>query len=289
MTDPRASQARDAGAFAKPDTVFADVLCAVDGTKRSYVAVEQAAALAGPAGELTLLAVTAVAGSGAYKSAAIDPERVKQVLDRAEQIAENVGVSSTQLVDPGGPPTTAILQAAAQHDLLALGAPAMSWVGAMIVGGVAFETLASFTTPLLLARPAPKGVAFAHRILVASDGDGRDGSDRLVELAGRLAREREASVVLLHAAGAESQARPHRIQAQAHMLESVLPGRCEVVVEAGRARDAVVDTATSAEVSLIVMGSRRPGGLRALGSVSRRVVHDAPCSVLLVPPEDLPD
>jgi nucleotide-binding universal stress UspA family protein len=37
----------------------------------------------------------------------------------------------------------------------------------------------------------------------------------------------------------------------------------------------------------VMMGSRRLGGLRAIGSVSRRVAHDAPCSVLLVPPEQL--
>ena len=37
----------------------------------------------------------------------------------------------------------------------------------------------------------------------------------------------------------------------------------------------------------MVMGSRRLGGLKAIGSVSRRVAHDAHCSVLLVPPERL--
>jgi nucleotide-binding universal stress UspA family protein len=35
------------------------------------------------------------------------------------------------------------------------------------------------------------------------------------------------------------------------------------------------------------MGSRRLEGLKALGSVSRRVVHEAHCSVMLMPPERL--
>jgi hypothetical protein len=35
------------------------------------------------------------------------------------------------------------------------------------------------------------------------------------------------------------------------------------------------------------MGSRGLHGLRANGSVSRRVVHEARCSVLLIPPERL--
>jgi nucleotide-binding universal stress UspA family protein len=156
----------------------------------------------------------------------------------------------------------------------------------MLVGEVGSEMLQSFTTPLLMARPTPKGLPFAHRILVASDA--LDGSDQVVELAGRLAREREASVILLHADGDDPAAQPRRIQAQAQALESALPGRSETIVEHAGAHDAIVQAAGSQEASLIVMGSRHRGGLRALGSVSRRVVRDAPCSVLLVPPEDLP-
>jgi nucleotide-binding universal stress UspA family protein len=286
MPVTQAPQAPGDGNTAKRDAVFSDVLCAVDGTERSYTAVEQAATLAGPAGQLTLLAVTAVAGSGKYKSAAISSERAERVLARAKRIAEKAGVRSTEVMDPGGPPSAVILRTADQRDLLALGAPAMSVLGGMFVGGVAFETLDSFAIPMLMARAAPKGLRFARRILVASDA--LDGSDQVVELTGRLAREQEASVILLHAAGVDSKGRPSRIKAQAHALESVLPASSEAIVERGRARDTIVEIAGSAGVSLVVMGSRRRGALHALGSVSRRVVHDAPCSVLLVPPEDLP-
>lgn len=300
MTDTQASGAQEGETVSAPHTVFADILCAVDGTRRSYIAVEQAAALAGPTGQLTLLAVTAVTGSGTHKFAAIGSARAKRVLERATRIAENAGVSSTEVVDPGSPPSTVILQAAAQHDLLALGTPAMSWLGGVLVGAVGRatglggalvgavgpETLQSFTTPLLMARPTPKGLPFAHRILVASDA--LDGSDHVVELVGRLAHEREASVILLHADGEDSGARPSRIQAQAQALESAVPGRSATMVERSGARDAIVEAAGSQGASLIVMGSRRRGGLRALGSVSRRVVREAPCSVLLIPPEDLP-
>lgn len=274
--------AGDRAVGALPDRLFADVLCAVDGTQRGYTAVEQAAALVGPAGQLTLLAVTAVAGAGAFRSAAIDPARVERVLDRARQIAEQAGTSVAEKVDPGGPPSAVILEAAAQHDLLALGAPAMSWLGGMLVGDVAFEALESFATPLLMARPTPEGSTFARRILIATDA--LDGSDELVELAAGLAREQQASVILVHADGAEP-ARSDRLQAQDEVLRSALPDGSELIVCEGGAREAVVDIAASAQASLIVMGSRRRGGLLAFGSVSRRVVHDASCSVLLVPPE----
>jgi nucleotide-binding universal stress UspA family protein len=285
MTGAQAWQAHDGRSASKFDQVFPDILCAVGGTKRSYTAVEQAAILAGPLGQLTLLAVTAEGGSGVFKSAVIGSARAKRVLHHAERIASQAGVSSTELVDPGGPPSTVILQAAAQHDLLALGAPAMPWLGGLLVGNVGSETLQSFTTPLLIARPAPRGLRFPSHILVASDG--LDGSDPLVELAGRLACEQDASVVLVHAA-AESAAQPPRIQAQAHALESLLPGRSEVIIEQAGARGAIVRIAGGAGVSLVVMGSRRRGGLRALGSISKSVVPAAPCSVLLVPPGDRP-
>jgi nucleotide-binding universal stress UspA family protein len=281
MSRPETTYARAPGS----GRAFADVLCAVDGTRRSYTAVEQAAVFAGPTGRLTLMAVTAVAGAGAYRSAAIDPKRVGWILDRAAQIAERAGVDCERVVDPGGPPSAEILRAASAHELLALGAPAMSWLGGALVGDVAFETMKSFTTPLLMARPPEAARPFAERILVASDG--LEESDRVVELAGRLAFELGSTVVLVHG-GADSPEQPARLQAQAHELELLLPARSEALLEPADAREAILDVARSREASLIVIGSRRRSSEHPLGSVSRRVVHDAPCSVLLVPPEDPP-
>ncbi len=271
----------------RSSSAFLDVLCAVDGTRRSYTAVEQAAALAGPDGRLTLLAVTAPAGAGAYRSAAIDATRVTRVLDRGTRIAEDAGVSSTTVVDSGAPPARVILQAAARHDLLALGAPAMSWVGAMLVGGVAFEALRSAAAPVLIARQASGTRRFADHILVASDA--LDESDRIVEIAGRIALGIGASVTLLHTDGVESAARSRRVEQQSHTLQSLLPDRSETVTESGDAATAIVAAAGGSGASLIVMGNRRRHGPRALASVSRRVVHEGPCSVLAVPPASPPE
>jgi nucleotide-binding universal stress UspA family protein len=286
MTETRAAEPQEGQPVAQPDRLFADILCAVDGTRRSFAAVEQAAALAGPQGHLTLLAVTAVRGAGAYRSAAISTPRAERILVRAARIAQKADVPFTSVLDPAGPPPQVILERAAEHDLLALGAPASSWLGGKFVDGVAVAALGSFTTPLLLSRSVPTGEhRFAQRILVASDG--LDGSDQLVDLVGRLALVHGASVILLHATGVESRARPHRIQAQARSLEDALDGACEVRIEVGSAAEAIVQVGKDAEASLVVMGSRRLEGLKALGSVSRRVVHEAHCSVMLMPPERL--
>ena len=264
-------------------TVFANILCAVDGTHAGMAAVRMATQLAGPDGHLTLLAVTAVGGSGDYTTAAISPRRVDRVLSSAKRIADDAGVPSTTLADPGGPPVKVILQRASDHDLLAIGAPATSWLGGMLIGGVTSAALSQFTTPMLVAGRTSAGPLRGRQILVASDG--QEGSDRLVELAGRLALSQDADLTLLHAVGSEFEAPPSRIQAQAHALGLTLPHAGQAWIEQGKAWEVILDAARSRRAAMVIIGSRRLGGLRALGSVSRRVVHDAPCSVLLLPPE----
>jgi nucleotide-binding universal stress UspA family protein len=264
--------------------MFADVLCAVDGTPESLAAVEQAAILAGPNGHLTLLAVTSFRSEGAHRSPAIGPARAKRILDRAVEIAHEAQVPSTVEVDPATPPSEVILDWAAERDLLAIGAPATSWFGGMFMGGVAAAAEDSFTMPLLVARSISKARHSGRRILVASDG--LDGSDELVELAGRLARRQGAEVILLHATGPGSSARRQRIDEQARRLQLAVDG-AEVRLQAGSARTVIVEVAAAVEASLVVMSSRRLKGLRAIGSVSRRVVHQGHCPVLLVPPERL--
>lgn len=55
-----------------------------------------------------------------------------------------------------------------------------------------------------------------------------------------------------------------------------------VLIEEGKPVDTLVATAGKAD--LLVVGSRGLRGVRALGSVSERVAHRAPCSVLVVRP-----
>jgi nucleotide-binding universal stress UspA family protein len=245
MTQPRPGEAPLRG-----ETMFNDILCAVDGTQEALAAIEQAAALAGPSGLLTLLEVTSFEVEGSHRGPEIVPA-----------------------------------QATRERDLLALGAPSTGWLGGLLKGGVAVTAEGSFTTPLLVARSLSTSEQFAHRILIASDG--LPGSDALVEFAGGLARDQGADVVLLHAIGLESKARRRRVEEQASRLQPAVGGASEVRLEKGSARSMIVETANAVDASLIVMSSRRLKGPRVIGSVSRRVVHEGHCSVLLVPPERL--
>jgi nucleotide-binding universal stress UspA family protein len=262
-----------------PAPLFANILCAVDGTRASTAAVRMAACLAGPGGSLTLLAVTAASGSGVQATAAIGPARVARVLARAKRIADHAGVPATTVVDPGHPPVKVILARAQRYDLLALGAPATSWFGGMLVGGVASATLRAFTTPTLFVRASFKGPLRGRRVMVASDG--LDGSDQIVALAGKLAVDQEAPVTLVHALGPESRMHPHRIQSQVKALSALAV--TESLIVPGRAAPVILSAVRSTGAAIVVIGSRRLGGLQAFNSVSRRITHDS-CSALVLPP-----
>jgi nucleotide-binding universal stress UspA family protein len=157
-----------------------------------------------------------------------------------------------------------------------------SSIGGQLIGGVTGAALSRLPTPLLVVRPALAGSLQGGRMLVASDGE--RNSDRLVKLAGRIGQSHGAQVTLVNALGAESKMNPRAIQAQARALERLFPDAGEPCIEPGKAWDVILDAARRKQAAMIVIGSRRLGGVRAFGSVSRRVVHDAPCSVLVVPP-----
>jgi nucleotide-binding universal stress UspA family protein len=174
---------------------------------------------------------------------------------------------------------------------LALGAPASSWPAKLLSVGVGDKALGGFTTALLVARPLAADRRFGDRIVVASDG--LESSQALIELAAKLAHAQESRVTLVHALGRESPIKRGRVPEQERALQeqeqtlarSRASGTSELRVEQGRAAKVLVSAANAADASLVIMGSRRLDGLRAMGSVSRRVAHQAHCSVLLVPPE----
>ena len=62
-------------------------------------------------------------------------------------------------------------------------------------------------------------------------------------------------------------------------------GREPAVSEvSGEPHEEIARLAGELEAGLVVVGSRGLGGVKALGSVSERVAHLAPCSVLVARP-----
>jgi nucleotide-binding universal stress UspA family protein len=120
--------------------------------------------------------------------------------------------------------------------------------------------------------------AVAKRIMVGYDGaePARRALDRAAELAGYGAT---VTVVRVANSGGEddslSEARDRL--AGRHV-------RARVVERFGEPAETLVEIATAEDADLLIVGSRNRNGLArlALGSVSGRVVRDAPCDVLVV-------
>lgn len=275
--DERSAPAETAAA-ARP---FSDILCGVDGTVGSEAAVDVASHLA-RGGQLTLLAVTGEVGSGMFAAADLSPGRAEHVLEHDRERLQARGIEVRTELVRDRELLDAILERARSHDLLVLGAPPMSRIGGLMIGGVAVEAMGRFTAPMLLARRSYEGSPAGRPILIASDG--QEGSQRVVELAGQLAAAQGAHLTLVHAVGQESKVSHRRIEAQQRELEKRLPDGVSVRVEPGRAADVILRAEREIAPWLIVMGSRRLHGLSSLGSVSRHVVHESSASVLLVAP-----
>jgi nucleotide-binding universal stress UspA family protein len=133
------------------------------------------------------------------------------------------------------------------------------------------------------------------KILLAYDGS--DDARHALEHAASLAAQdggtvRVVSVVGLHAAAgfaagemraAESRERAEEVQEARRLLEA-RGIRVETVEPTGDPGSAIVDQAEAYGADLIVMGTRGRStlGRMLLGSVSTRVLHNAPCDVLVV-------
>ncbi len=282
MTEGRRPDGSDS-----PAQPFSAILCAVDGSEGGYAAVEQAAALTGPGGgRLTLLEVTSFRVEGEHRSPVVNPLRAKGIVDRAVEIAGEAGVDWRVEVDPASPPARVILDWAQDHDMLAMGAPSISWFGGMFTASATDEAMGRLTAPLLSARPvSPEQRSLPPRMMVASDG--LEGSDELVEFASRLAGSQSCPLTLMHATRHVSHRRRECVRSQGRRLLESLGDSADVVFDAGSPRTAIVEAAQSMQASMIVMSSRRRDGLQTIGSVSRKVVHNGHCTVLLVPPEHL--
>jgi nucleotide-binding universal stress UspA family protein len=134
-----------------------------------------------------------------------------------------------------------------------------------------------------------------RRIVVGFDGS--DHSRKALERAADLASEAELTVVCAagvselsrHAPG-EVPVAPKDVDARATALaeaRSYLDGRgmaARYIEGHGSPADVIVDEAEDSGADLIVVGTRglHAGRRLLLGSVSTKVVHHAPCDVLVV-------
>lgn len=143
--------------------------------------------------------------------------------------------------------------------------------------------------------------AVFKRIVWATDGS--EPADRSLPIVKSLALDARASVVVVHGqeftAGAYSASQPVHPDAEAR--EKKIYGQAEELTGAGIATEVkvqsavgvgaarlIADASEEANADLIVVGTRGQSPIVGLlvGSVTQRLLHVAPCPVLVVPAAD---
>jgi nucleotide-binding universal stress UspA family protein len=251
--------------------VFDRILCGVDGTPASLIALRQALLLEAEDGSVLLSAVAnfakaAQAGVAAVHAAELMQHEAEAALAEAHTIAPS---ASSKLVD-GDPATVLLKQAEAERvTLIAVGSHGRRRAAGLVLGTVAARMLRDATCSVLVARAARDLAAWPQTIAVGVDGSAESAAAFAVA---RSVAERFGGSVRALASTKD--------QLDREAAHAIAP---ELEEHGGRARDALVAASESAD--LVVVGSRGLHGLKALGSVSERVAHQAPSSVLVVRPE----
>jgi nucleotide-binding universal stress UspA family protein len=258
---------------------FGHVICGVDGSPAALEAVRQAGALVGPDSTIQLVAVVHEWGADPTAGARLSHAQARQALQTAELVlGESPAYVITRIVR-GHPAWSTLLAEAHKADLLVLGRHGNSRAGGIVYGSTATNVIHRGRLPLLIAHEPPAGAAFPGRILVAADGPGHP--EDAVRAAAMIARHAGTTdITLLRLDWSRQVRRPEISEAVADVTRVTGAEPVEIML-GGAPHRHIREEAEWQQASLIVMGTRGLTGVRSLWSVSERVAHEAPCSVLI--------
>jgi nucleotide-binding universal stress UspA family protein len=257
-------------AQANEHQVFERILCGVDGTPASLVAVRQALRLQDEHGSVLLFAVAnlaqaAQAGMAAPHAAELLQHEAEAALAEALAIAPS---ASSKLVN-GEPVGVLLKQAEAERaTLIAVGSHGRRRAAGLLLGTVAARMLRDATCSVLIARAARDSETWPQTIVAGVDGSLESAAAFTV-----------ARSVAARFSGSVRAVASTRDPLDREAARAIAP---ELEEQGDRALNALVAASESAD--LIIVGSRGLHGLKALGSVSERVAHQARSSVLVVRP-----
>ena len=260
---------------------FGRVLCGIDASRSSVEAARQAAVLAGPDGSLELVSVATVRGTGLGRQSALSPQRALDALRRTAKMAREIGPTVSTRLFGESDPVEVLRSAGEKHDLTVVASHGGSRAAGIVLGRTASALIHAPRFPVLLVRRPPGGPDFPASIVTASDA--RPDSERALELTARIARvygSRVTLVVALWDLGSRDPTAAVEATRQRLVDAGVEPTTHAPAMDP---HAAILDAARTANASLVVLGSHRLTGLRALGSVSETVAHELPCSVLVAP------
>lgn len=246
--------------------------------------MHQAIALCGPDTALRFLAVSHEVGFGMTRQADLSEMRARNALEESLSLARQAGVKASISLLRGAPSSDLLLAEAAEHDLLVVGCHAGSRLGGFMVGSTATQIAHRAEFPLLVARrTADARDDFPQGVLLATDGS--PGSWAAARIATDLSQTHSSELRLVYVPDGIHPERYREVLKQLTMIEKATDSSPAVADDPGDVAKRIGEVARAARSSLIVIGRRGVSGVKALGSVSERVVHDAPCSVLVVPSE----
>jgi nucleotide-binding universal stress UspA family protein len=205
----------------------------------------------------------------------------RNVLEESLSIARQVGIEASVTLLRGTPPSDLLIAAAAEHDLLVVGCHGGSRLGGIMLGSTASQLAHRAERPLLVARRTADARHFPQSVLLATDGS--PGSWAAARVATGLAKAKCSELRLVYVPDGMHPERYREVLKQLAVIEKATGSSPAVVDNPGHVAERIGEAARAAQSSLIVIGRRGASGIRALGSVSERVVHRAPCSVLAVP------
>jgi len=261
-TTPRAAESRSA--------VFSRVVAGVDGSEAGFEACRQAARLVDPDGCLEVFtAVHLVEATFAGWSASRIAAQLEREAGKASRMGQEIAGPRANALLVNGPPFPSLMDelAAVDATLVAVGSHGHSRFSDIVSGGVAGELLHGAPCSVLIARRPPNEAAFPRRLVVGYDGSAQ--ADAALAAAEHIARRFGSSVRVVTAL----RGKPVELRRDHPITPSPQTRRDHPV-------NALVQASRDAD--LLVVGSRGLHGLKALGSVSERVAHEASCSVLVV-------
>lgn len=261
---------------------FGSILCGVDGSRGSSVALEQAIALCGPGARLRFVAISHELTSGERAQVDLSETRAREALDEAAYLARQAGIDAGVELLHGAPTADLLLAEAEKDDLLVIGCRDIPRRAGIALGSTATQLAHRCERPLLVARDGADAGDFPRSILLASDGS--PGSWAAARAAASLAQSRRSQLGLVYVPDGMHPERYREVLKQVKLVEEKTGTSPTVTDNPGHVAERIDETARATHSALVVIGKRGLSGVRALGSVSERVVHKAPSSVLVVPP-----
>lgn len=285
---------------------FRSILCAVDFSEHSALALQYAAVLARRvAGSLTALHVVDPLLAAAASAALHDRElmarserELRRFADAYLTEAAGVAVARSERVRLG-PPADEILAAAADADLIVMGTAGLTGPRRMIMGSTTFSVLQRSTVPVLAVPPvgaaaSPPSSEWPGRLVVAAvDADEHTRAE--LQAAADVAASFRAKLLIVHvvaavsgtdaAAAIDVNRLVSQLDAEAGRLRSDVAAR--VRVASGDVGPEIAAAATSEGSGLVVTVRRARHGWFGpqRGSVSYDAVAHAAVPVLALPPQ----